>query len=119
MSKSVVDNIIRSQVVEDYLDFFENKDIESIYDTFSDECSLTDWNIGTVTGKENVINIYSNIFESVRTIDVNIIHIHEDITGILACEMVLTVDNEELLVVDIFEFDDDDKIKAIRAYKGN
>ena len=25
MSKSVVDNIIRSQVVEDYLDFFENK----------------------------------------------------------------------------------------------
>ena len=119
MSKSVVDNIIRSQVVEDYLDFFENKDIESIYDTFSDECSLTDWNIGTVTGKENVINIYRNIFESVMNIDVKILHIHEDITGILCCEMELIIDSELLLVVDIFEFDDDDKIKAIRAYKGN
>ena len=119
MSKSVVDNIIRSQVVEDYLDFFENKDIESIYDIFSDECSLTDWNIGTVTGKENVINIYKNIFDSVKTIDVNISHIHEDITGILSCEMVLSIDGEEMLIADIFEFDDKDCIKSIRAYKGN
>jgi len=119
MSKSVVDNIIRSQVVEDYLDFFENKDIESIYDIFSDECSLTDWNIGTVTGKKDVMDVFKGIFESVRIIDVNIIHIHEDITGILVCEMVLIIDEEELLVVDIFEFDDDDKIKSIRAYKGN
>ena len=119
MSKSVVDNIIRSQVVEDYLDFFENKDIESIYDIFSDECSLTDWNIGTVTGKKYVMDVSKGIFESVRIIDVNIIHIHEDITGILVCEMVLIIDEEELLVVDIFEFDDDDKIKSIRAYKGN
>ena len=119
MSKSVVDNIIRSQVVEDYLDFFENKDIESIYDIFSDECSLTDWNIGTVTGKENVINIYKNIFDSVNTIGVNISHIHEDITGILICEMVLSIDGGEMLVADVFEFDDKDLIKSLRAYKGN
>ena len=119
MVKGIVDNIIRSQIVEDYLDFFESKDIDGISEIISDECSLTDWNIGTVTGKEDVINIYNGIFESVSLVDVNILHIHEDITGILCCEMELTIDNELLLVVDIFEFDDDDKIKDIRAYKGN
>jgi limonene-1,2-epoxide hydrolase len=114
----VVSNIIKSQIVEDYLDFFENKDIEGISEVISDECSLRDWNIRTVTGKENIMDIYKNIFDSGVTIDVNIVHIHEDITGILSCEMELTIDDELLLVVDIFEFDEDDKIKALRAYKG-
>jgi|TARA_B100002003_G_C13910749_1_gene443220 limonene-1,2-epoxide hydrolase len=114
----VVSNIIKSQVVEDYLDFFENKDIESISEVISDECSLRDWNIGTVIGKENVMGIYKNIFDSVAVIDINILHIHEDITGILSCEMELTIDDELLLVVDVFEFDEDDKIKELRAYKG-
>ena len=63
--------------------------------------------------------IYQNIFDDVDEIDVKILHIHEDITGILCCEMELTVDGELLLVVDIFEFDGDDKIKSLRAYKGN
>ena len=119
MSNGVVENIIRSQIVEDYLDFFESKDVDSISEIISDQCSLTDWNIGTVTGKENVINIYKNIFDSVKTIDVNILHIHEDITGILICEMVLLIDGEEMLVADVFEFDDKDLIKSLRAYKGN
>ena len=119
MSNGIVDNIIRSQIVEDYLDFFEDKDIGSISEFISDECSLSDWNIGTVTGKEDVMNIYQNIFDDVDEIDVKILHIHEDITGILCCEMELTVDGELLLVVDIFEFDGDDKIKSLRAYKGN
>ena len=119
MVKGIVDNIIRSQIVEDYLDFFEDKDIDRIYELISDECSLSDWNIGTVTGKENVMSIYKNIFDGVDEIDVKILHIHEDITGILCCEMELTIDNELLLVVDIFEFDGDDKIRTLRAYKGN
>jgi hypothetical protein len=33
--------------------------------------------------------------------------------------MTLTLDDQELLVADIFEFDDDDRIQALRAYKGN
>ncbi len=72
-----------------------------------------------VTGKENVMSIFSEIFESIAAIEVNVSHIHEDIGGTLVCEMVITLDGEEILVTDIFEFDEDDQIKALRAYKGN
>ena len=119
MSDRVIDNVIRSQIVEDYLDFFESKDINGITEVFSDDCLLTDWNIGTIIGKQNVINFFSGIFTSVNDIDTNISHIHEDINGILICEMVLSIDGEEMLVADIFEFDDKDRIKSLRAYKGS
>ena len=62
MKDTVVDNIIRSQIVEDYLDFFENKDLDSIGQIFSEKCFLTDWNVGKVSGKKNVMEIFSNIF---------------------------------------------------------
>jgi limonene-1,2-epoxide hydrolase len=119
MKDGVIDNIIRSQVVEDYLYFFENKDLESISQIFSEDCYLTDWIVGKVSGKEKVLKAYSKIFNSVEEIECNISHIHEDISGVLTCEMELTIDDEMLLVVDIFEFDEHDNIKALRAYKGN
>jgi|TARA_Y100000310_G_scaffold344413_1_gene457040 limonene-1,2-epoxide hydrolase len=119
MTDHVVDNIIRSQIVEDYLDFFENKDLDSIAELFPEECCLVDWNVGKVIGKENVLNVYSNIFASVETIESHISHIHEDLGGILTCEMILIIDGEQILVADIFEFDDKDQIKMLRAYRGN
>ena len=119
MADFVINNVIRSQVIEDYLDFFENKDIDSISVLFSADCTLTDWNVGTIVGKQNVINLFSEIFNSIDNIEANISHIHEDIDGILVCEVVLLLDEEKLLVADIFEFDEEDKIKALRAYKGN
>ena len=119
MKDHVIDNIIRSQVVEDYLYFFENKDVDNIAELFSEDCYLVDWNVGKVTGKSNVIDVYTNIFNSVQEIEADISHIHEDAAGILTCEMILVIDGEEMLVADIFEFDEDDNIKALRAYKGS
>jgi len=119
MADLVINNVIRSQVIEDYLDFFENKDIDSISILFSADCTLTDWNVGTIVGKQNVINLFSEIFNSIDNIEINISHIHEDIGGILVCEMVLSLDEEELLVVDVFEFNAEDQIKVLRAYRGN
>ena len=118
MRDVVIDNIIRSQIVEDYLDFFENKDIDGVSELFSNECSITDWNVGNIRGKDNVINFFTSLFNSVGEIDVNISHIHEDFGGTLTCEMSLQIDSEVMLVADIIEFDDENKIKALRAYKG-
>ena len=119
MTTTVINNVIRSQVVEDYLDFFENKDLKSIEEIFSEDCLLTDWDVGVVEGKHSVIHVFQNIFDNVKDIVVDITHIHEDVTGILTCEMVLSIDGNKMLVADIFEFDEDDKIKALRAYKGS
>ena len=42
---------------------------------------------------------------------------HED--NVVVAELEIVVNGEEkLLVTDILEFDDDEKIKSIRAYKG-
>ena len=119
MNDGVIDNVIRSQIVEDYFYFFENKDIEEIAEILSDDCCLTDWNVGEIIGKDKVVEVFFGIFNSIENIVVDITHIHEDISGILICEMVLHADDEAMLVVDVFEFDNDDKIKALRAYKGN
>ena len=119
MTDFVIDNVIRSQIVEDYLDFFENKNIEGISDILSVDCTLTDWNVGTISGKETIMTFLTEIFDSVGDIEVNVSHIHEDMDGILICEMVLSLDKKEFLVADIFEFNQEDQIKALRAYKGN
>tara|TARA_Y100000034_G_C6896251_1_gene413279 strand:+ start:2652 stop:3005 length:354 start_codon:yes stop_codon:yes gene_type:complete len=117
MKDVVIDNILRSQNIEDYIEFFEYKDLDSISELFCEDCSLTDWNIGTVKGKKNVMKIYSDIFKNFETIKTRIIHLYEDPDAII-CEMILTLDNEKLKVVDIFEFNEEDLIKVIRAYKG-
>ncbi len=116
---AVVDNILRSQCVEDYLDFFENKDLEGVSSLLASDCTLSDWNVGEVKGKEGVMEIFRTIFAEIGSIEVEISHIHEDLGGTLICEMRLTLDGDELKVADIFEFDDNDSIVALRAYKGN
>tara|TARA_Y100000034_G_scaffold76405_1_gene91812 strand:- start:2705 stop:3067 length:363 start_codon:yes stop_codon:yes gene_type:complete len=117
MKDQVVDNIIRSQVIEDYLQGFEDKDIDSVMELFSEKCSLHDWNVGVI-GKDNLRQFFLGVFGDIENIEVNISHIHEDLSGILVCEMVLSLDETNLLVADIFEFDEEDRIKSLRAYMG-
>ena len=117
MKDQIVDNIIRSQVIEDYLQSFEDKDIDSVMELFSEECSLYDWNVGVV-GKDNLARFFLGVFDAIENIEVNITHIHEDLSGTLICEMVLSLDETSLSVADIFEFDEEDKIKSLRAYMG-
>jgi len=118
MNDLVIDNVIRSQIVEDYLDFFENKDLESIDSLIADDCSLTDWGVGTIVGKSNVINAFSDIFEAPADIEIDILHLHEDPDGILTSEMKLRIGDETMSVADIIGFNEDDQIQFIRAYKG-
>lgn len=67
----------------------------------------------------NIMAFFTEMFDSVGDIEVNVSHIHEDMDGILICEMALSLDKKEFLVADIFEFNQEDQIKALRAYKGN
>jgi len=118
MKDIVIDNIIRSQIVEDYLDLFENKDLDGLESFFSNDCTIRDWDAGVVSGKQKVMKIFSNIFDSFENIEVNIHHIHEDHGGIIICEMTLSLDSENLFVADIFEFDSENLINHLRAYRG-
>ena len=118
MKDVTIDNIIRAQHVEDYLNCFENKDIEGISSLLSEICTLRDWNSCAIVGKSNVLDFISNIFKSCKIIEVDVLHLHEDPDTII-CEMSLDINGNKMLVADIIGFDDNDNISFIRAYRGN
>jgi len=105
----------------EYFATFSEKDIDGLKSMFSDNVSLRDWE-SSAEGIVEVLNANQNIFDSVDTIVVKPIKVwdflsHEDNVVVAELEIVVN-DVETELVTDILEFDDNNKIKAIRAYKG-
>tara|TARA_Y100000593_G_scaffold74585_1_gene137366 strand:- start:5374 stop:5700 length:327 start_codon:yes stop_codon:yes gene_type:complete len=101
----------------EYFKNFSNKDLEALRTMFSDDITLRDWDID-VSGIEAVLGANYNIFDKFETINVMPVNLYKS-NNIVICEIeILLNDNNKLLVVDILEFDDDHKIKSIRAYKG-
>jgi hypothetical protein len=117
MKDTIVDNIIRSQHAEDYLDYFGCQDLDSIESLLSPECVLSDWNVGIVKGIENVMKVYSDIFNSVEKIDIDILHLYEDSDAIIS-EMIITMDEKVMPIVDVIKFDESDLLLSIKAYRG-
>jgi hypothetical protein len=105
----------------EYFTTFSEKDIEGLKSMFSDDVVLRDWEI-SVEGIDEVLKANQNIFDSVDTIVVKPIRVwdflsHEDNVVVAELEIVVN-DVVTELVTDILEFDDNNKIKAIRAYRG-
>ena len=104
-----------------YFKTFSNKDSEGLRSMFSDNVYLRDWEI-LANGIDEVVAANQDIFDNVETIVVTPIRVwdflsHED--NVVVAELEIVINGEETeLVTDILEFDNDNKIKAIRAYKG-
>jgi len=107
-----------TEIAEKYFNLFSNKDIQNLKLLFAENISLRDWQISE-KGIQNVINANNNIFESCTSIKVNVLKIYE-IQKFIVAELEIIIDqNIVLLVVDLIEFDEMDRICSIRAYKGN
>ena len=100
-----------------YFDTFSNKDLDGLKQMFVDDVTLRDWDIN-VSGIDNVLEANSNIFNSVQTIKVNPIDLYRDGNVVIAEIEILINEDERILVTDILEYDENNKIKSIRAYKG-
>ena len=104
-----------------YFKTFSNKDSEGLRSMFSNTVYLRDWDI-TAEGIDEVLNANTRIFDVVDTIVATPIRVWDFLSqedNVVVAELEIVVNKEtKLLVTDILEFDDDDKIKAIRAYKG-
>ena len=104
-----------------YFKTFSNKDSEGLRSMFADNVYLRDWEI-LANGIDEVVAANQGIFDNVETIVVTPIRVwdflyHED--NVVVAELEIVINGEETeLVTDILEFDNDNKIKAIRAYKG-
>jgi hypothetical protein len=104
-----------------YFKTFSNKDSNGLRSMFSDNVYLRDWEI-FANGIDEVVDANQSIFDSVDTIVATPIRVwdflsHEDNVVVAELEIVVN-DDETLLVTDILEFDGDNKIKSVRAYKG-
>ena len=101
-----------------YFENFSNKDLPGLEKMFSKDIRLRDWEI-KARGLEDVLKANKSIFEKVETIKVNPLEIYNDGNTVVA-ELEIDINNgqESLLVVDVIEFDNENKILEIRAYKG-
>jgi hypothetical protein len=99
-----------------YFQTFSNKDLQGLYDMFSFDVTLTDWEISAV-GREEVIAANKKIFDSVDTISVKPIEFFE-CDNSYAVKILVVVNRTELIeVVDIISFNEEGLIESIEAYK--
>ena len=105
----------------EYFTTFSEKDSEGLRSMFSDDVILRDWEI-IANGIDEVVDANQSIFDSVETIVVNPVQLYHSITSesdvVIAEIEIIINDDETLLVTDILEVDDNNKIKSVRAYKG-
>lgn len=104
------------QLAIDYFSAFESKNLEKLEMMFSNDIVLIDWDINT-SGKSNVISANKNIFNNIENLKITIVRIFVDSKTVIA-ELKIRVNDEiSLNVVDILDFNQDNKIKKITAYK--
>ena len=99
-----------------YFQSFCKKDTASLEVLFSDSILLTDWDV-MIIGKQNVLNFNQQFFNRVNNIRIDVDKVAVGLDTVIA-EIKVIIDNVIVAaVVDVIEFDQDNKIKEIRAYK--
>lgn len=109
-------NPTQSQIALMYFQSFCKKDTASLEVLFSDSILLTDWDV-LIIGKQNVLNFNQQFFNRVNNIRIDVDKIAVGLDTVIA-EIKIIIDNVVVAaVVDVIDFDQDNKIKEIRAYK--
>jgi len=97
-----------------YFKSFITKDIELLKNLYSDEVVLIDWT-GQWYGIDSVLVANENLF----TIDYELIVTETNIIeNVTYNSIVIRFDDGPIDVLDVLYFDENNKIKKIRAYKG-
>ena len=82
---------------------------------FSDSIILTDWEV-QIVGKQNVLDFNQRFFDSMDYIRIDVDKVAVGLDTVIA-EIKVIIPGAKVAVVDVIEFDQDNKIKQIRAYK--
>lgn len=99
-----------------YLNLFGSKNLEGVRQTLSPEAQLRDWD-NTANNREEFISVVSRIFEGAGNLSVEVLNTVEQDTTVVV-EMKISVDDDDLLVTDVIEFESAGLITAVRAYLG-
>jgi hypothetical protein len=97
-----------------YFNLWKNKDIDNLINLFSDDIVLKDWN-GKWESKSNVIEVNKNIFLNDIKLKVLLIDVCLNTSY---CTLEIIVNGETISVLDVIEFNEENLICKITAYKG-
>ena len=103
-------------LIKDYFKFFSNKDILSLEKMFAENVNLIDWDV-SANGKKEVLEVNKKIFNSVESINVELIKIFTNKMTAACLIEVLINNKEKIKVVDLIKFNNDNKIISISAFK--
>ncbi len=101
-----------------YLNSFSNRDINALSSMFSKKIILRDWKV-KAKGLKNVIKENENIFKNCKSIYIRPLKIFQEKKTIIVELCICINRSKNLLVIDVIEFDKQNKIKSIRAYLGS
>ena len=110
MTKNIKDS------AQSYFKIFSEKNIDGLREMFDDNVTLRDWDIDK-KGIESVLKANLNIFQNVKTINAIPQNIISENNFVFA-ELKIVVNDSELNVVDLIEFNKKGKIISIKAFKG-
>lgn len=100
-----------------YLNYYQNKDIQSISEMLSDGVHLRDWKI-SVTGKSSAVFETKKNFDNAQSIEIAVLNCMENASSVSG-ELEITVDGSETIyVVDVVTFNHEGLISSIKAYIG-
>ena len=107
----------REAQVRSFLSAYERKDIATISNMFADNVLLRDWNL-EVSGLEAAVAEYSKNFRDADSLRITVNQIFESESGVAAELEIVVNGSEKLSVVDVFTFNEANKITSVVAYKG-
>ena len=103
-------------ITKKYFTYWKDKNIKELSKLFHDEIVLQDWE-NLIIGKEALIKFNIEFFKKVNEIDLNIINLNS-FKSTSFCELIINLDGISISVLDKIEFDENELIKNIKAFKG-
>ena len=98
-----------------YFELFSTKNVKGLEnEIYSDDVHLRDWN-GEWKGKQSVLQMNEDLFQNDFTIEIESVKQADETTIVM---FTLHIANTQYKVVDIIDWDGDEKIKRILAYNG-
>ena len=106
------------EISKEYFKIFSEKDLTSLVRMFSKDVKLRDWEL-EAEGIEEVLKANKKLFDSVDSISILPLNFVSNLQTVVAeLEIDINSGQDRILVVDVINYNDDNLISEIRAYKG-